>query len=154
MCLLPFGCLTLDPHISLLSLCARLSLSLVPSVLYSQPHIMPRIAAMLICKLPVHQLCRLCHKFNIDLDKLPDIIAVRMRALHFQWCPKSEAERVCFAPGCGKCGLKFKRCAGCQLAEYCSEECQRNDWRAHKPMCLHWRNTAQRHDDIHGNADP
>ena len=34
---------------------------------------------------------------------------------------------------------KFKRCGGCFEVSYCSRECKRLDWVAHKDLCDHWR---------------
>lgn len=38
---------------------------------------------------------------------------------------------------CGGCGALAadKRCGKCQLAFYCSAECQRKDWKQHKRVC-------------------
>ena len=39
---------------------------------------------------------------------------------------------------CSNCGKEtsfLKRCGGCQLAAYCTKECQRNDWARHKITC-------------------
>jgi hypothetical protein len=39
---------------------------------------------------------------------------------------------------CAKCGLqnvKFKKCSGCIASRYCSVDCQRADWKEHKPIC-------------------
>ena len=42
--------------------------------------------------------------------------------------------RTCAAPGCGATrGLK--RCGGCGTVRYCSVECSRAHWRAHKAEC-------------------
>ncbi|KAI7842446.1 hypothetical protein COHA_004085 [Chlorella ohadii] len=42
--------------------------------------------------------------------------------------------RICAAPGCGATrGLR--RCGGCGTVRYCSTECSRVHWRAHKPAC-------------------
>ena len=42
--------------------------------------------------------------------------------------------RVCAAPSCGVTrGLK--RCGGCGTVRYCSPECSRAHWRAHKAEC-------------------
>jgi hypothetical protein len=41
--------------------------------------------------------------------------------------------------GCGAAegpgGAKLRRCAGCRVAVFCSPECQRGNWRAHKARC-------------------
>lgn len=44
--------------------------------------------------------------------------------------------------GCNPCGVKQKKdgkslmkCGGCRLAEYCSVECQKKDWKTHKTLC-------------------
>ena len=37
---------------------------------------------------------------------------------------------------CGKEAENLKRCGTCQVAAYCSKECQRNDWTRHKSECM------------------
>ena len=46
------------------------------------------------------------------------------------------AERACEKPGCasGSEG-KLKICTGCRGVWYCSRECQREHWAAHKHAC-------------------
>lgn len=46
------------------------------------------------------------------------------------------------ADSCQHCGIKqdevdgaFKKCSGCKAVRYCSPECQRSAWKAHKPLC-------------------
>jgi hypothetical protein len=34
---------------------------------------------------------------------------------------------------CGKIGVKLLQCARCHIQHYCSPECQKGDWRLHKP---------------------
>ncbi|KAJ7620881.1 hypothetical protein DFH06DRAFT_62797 [Mycena polygramma] len=49
---------------------------------------------------------------------------------------KVAVRRIC--NGCEKTEsavAAFKRCAGCHLISYCSSECQRADWPAHKRVC-------------------
>ncbi|KZP18786.1 hypothetical protein FIBSPDRAFT_933202 [Athelia psychrophila] len=48
--------------------------------------------------------------------------------------------------GCAHCGdaKALSRCAGCQAVQYCSKECQKQDWKWHKSSCRslkdgHWR---------------
>ncbi|KAJ7438940.1 hypothetical protein B0H11DRAFT_2103469 [Mycena galericulata] len=40
---------------------------------------------------------------------------------------------------CHKCfkeeGVRLSRCSGCRRISYCSPECQKLDWKPHKPMC-------------------
>ena len=43
---------------------------------------------------------------------------------------------------CGGCGIwqshtevKLDRCSVCRLVYYCSKECQKQDWKAHKQCC-------------------
>lgn len=40
---------------------------------------------------------------------------------------------VCRSKGKGDGGLKT--CSGCKKVRYCSDECQKKDWKAHKPKC-------------------
>ncbi|KAI5121768.1 hypothetical protein M0805_009579 [Coniferiporia weirii] len=38
--------------------------------------------------------------------------------------------------GCAVCGEKMKSvCSGCHSVSYCSKDCQRADWKRHKPAC-------------------
>ena len=42
---------------------------------------------------------------------------------------------LCSRLGCKELGRKGKRCGKCLVACYCSLECQREDWPAHKVLC-------------------
>lgn len=46
--------------------------------------------------------------------------------------------RICARPGCsehsGSC-KSMMRCGRCHIAHYCSKDCQRKHWAAHKPLC-------------------
>ncbi|KAH9844021.1 uncharacterized protein C8Q71DRAFT_25127 [Rhodofomes roseus] len=51
---------------------------------------------------------------------------------------KSYILRTCSRGACSRREeqvCEFKRCHACKLAWYCSTECQKGDWRAHKPDC-------------------
>lgn len=49
-----------------------------------------------------------------------------------------QSERRCFYPNCTQTlgTVPFRVCARCRFARYCSKECQRADWSAHKPSCF------------------
>ncbi|KAI4522157.1 hypothetical protein EV121DRAFT_265411 [Schizophyllum commune] len=45
---------------------------------------------------------------------------------------------------CDQCGRpetptasRFRLCGGCMTTQYCSQDCQKNHWPAHKPICQH-----------------
>ena len=50
-------------------------------------------------------------------------------------------EKFCRTADCGACGasetepLEFKKCGGCKLVVYCSENCQKQDWENHAKFC-------------------
>jgi hypothetical protein len=47
---------------------------------------------------------------------------------------EQEVANVCF--GCGLQCKDMKRCGGCKLAKYCSQECQLKAWKlSHKKLC-------------------
>ena len=50
-------------------------------------------------------------------------------------------ERACVSAVCMGCGAtrKLKTCAKCKVARFCSTECVRRAWPAHKPNCTLWR---------------
>ena len=51
--------------------------------------------------------------------------------------PKKKIESI--SPRCAAClvaDVHLKFCSLCKLTGYCSTECQRKDWRNHKPECL------------------
>ncbi len=41
-------------------------------------------------------------------------------------------------------GQQFPECNGCGEAFYCSRECQKHDWKKHKPICKSIQNTSNR----------
>ena len=45
----------------------------------------------------------------------------------------NDPDKTCAS--CQSSGLRMKHCARCKLAYYCSEECQRADWKRHRPEC-------------------
>lgn len=46
---------------------------------------------------------------------------------------KAKVCNACYKMG-GK-GVKLMKCKGCGLVRYCSVECQKEDWKAHKEIC-------------------
>jgi hypothetical protein len=42
---------------------------------------------------------------------------------------------VCAGPGCYKSGDALKVCGQCKTIFYCGSECQKKDWKRHKPHC-------------------
>ena len=62
---------------------------------------------------------------------------------------------------CGACyaaGVPLRVCASCKAAAYCSQECQRSDWRLHKGECAHqawlWRPAGEAgREPVGGEAD-
>ncbi|KDQ07503.1 hypothetical protein BOTBODRAFT_149196 [Botryobasidium botryosum FD-172 SS1] len=55
-----------------------------------------------------------------------------------QYCWKSKAD-----------GITLKKCAACQMEEYCSRECQKNAWPSHKARCKMNRSTQQITQEMH-----
>lgn len=43
--------------------------------------------------------------------------------------------RHCVCDGCGQKALGLRRCSRCRKVAYCSTECQKANWKAHKPEC-------------------
>ena len=74
-----------------------------------------------------------------DDDDEPEVVAppTRKRKHAQQWtCGActfvNEGGRTCDVCGAGNCK---RRCGRCREAYYCSEECQRSAWPAHKEAC-------------------
>ncbi|KAI1302222.1 putative MYND domain protein [Xylaria venustula] len=58
--------------------------------------------------------------------------------LHFNTrCPKidTSAKMQGTCNGCKKTSADLKKCAKCSTTLYCSRECQKSDWKAHKKIC-------------------
>ncbi|KAI0796352.1 hypothetical protein BC629DRAFT_1439390 [Irpex lacteus] len=111
----------------------------------------------IICGL-ANEIKRLNKEFPSPRDPKLSFDAPRFRELTYLWEAHQRIEEdnkaweakaakrpeySCAEPGCGtratrKSGLK--KCAGkCPLESkpsYCSKECQRKDWKRHKPVCL------------------
>ncbi|KAH6903299.1 hypothetical protein BKA70DRAFT_1387755 [Coprinopsis sp. MPI-PUGE-AT-0042] len=53
--------------------------------------------------------------------------------------PTQEDSVITATDACGKCakrGIKLNRCSRCKTRAYCGVECQKADWKAHKPHCV------------------
>jgi hypothetical protein len=53
-------------------------------------------------------------------------------AKNIKW-PNNQGARCC--DHCSKVWIGHQRCSRCQLAAYCTRDCQRKDWRRHKKWC-------------------
>jgi len=52
---------------------------------------------------------------------------------YFLTLTEEKYKDVCLA--CGKKAENMKRCSGCKVSNYCSRECQKNNWNNHKSIC-------------------
>ena len=50
--------------------------------------------------------------------------------------PRGGSKSKCHV--CGVASSNLLRCGRCKAVWYCSEECQKKDWRKHKKMCTEW----------------
>jgi TPR repeat protein len=48
---------------------------------------------------------------------------------------KKGKSKICAKDGCGALIDESKKCSRCRLVFYCSRDCQRADWKVHKPKC-------------------
>ncbi|KAJ7062599.1 hypothetical protein C8F01DRAFT_1134674 [Mycena amicta] len=70
----------------------------------------------------------------------------RLDAYHWYISDRRQALRMCDNIECGRVGPrnKFQKCTGCLVFCYCSENCQKDDWRSgrHRTQChaYHWFN--------------
>ncbi|KAL8438467.1 hypothetical protein Efla_002217 [Eimeria flavescens] len=48
--------------------------------------------------------------------------------------PEAPSKPKC--ENCGKEDVPLRRCGGCQKVFYCGAQCQREDWRLHKRICV------------------
>ena len=59
------------------------------------------------------------------------------------------AQYYCGNPECSKVETKhkeFKRCSSCKVKCYCSENCQRANWKIHKIVCIDKLSNLKRFD--------
>lgn len=59
---------------------------------------------------------------------------IRIGTIFFEEWMDSPLERMCFATDCFAT-KNLKKCGGCNTVTYCSQDCQKRDWRQHKPSC-------------------
>ncbi|EJD07162.1 uncharacterized protein FOMMEDRAFT_17627 [Fomitiporia mediterranea MF3/22] len=51
---------------------------------------------------------------------------------------KPRGHRVCDTCGAVElAGQRFRMCGGCMITQYCSQDCQKRHWPAHKTLCQH-----------------
>ncbi|KIJ62725.1 hypothetical protein HYDPIDRAFT_30314 [Hydnomerulius pinastri MD-312] len=73
---------------------------------------------------------------------------VWMEADVWEWANSVQDAKKLLFKSCAnaECGAvetdvaQFKRCAACKEVVYCSQPCQKNDWKTHKPKCQHHKN--------------
>ncbi|KAF7305409.1 MYND-type domain-containing protein [Mycena chlorophos] len=54
--------------------------------------------------------------------------------------PASDLAKLNTNNGCTVCGDPAKsKCARCGVMRYCGAECQKDDWKIHKPLCKDWQ---------------
>ena len=90
---------------------------------------------------------RLLYRFGASLKKRNK--AGRLASDDTQWCMSRRCQaglseyikgitityNTCFTCGVHSDQKKIFGCAGCVVTRYCSVECQRRDWRRHRPYC-------------------
>ena len=59
--------------------------------------------------------------------------------------------------GCGRlddpaCGVRNKKCSGCQVAYYCGQSCQKTHWPIHKASCLKETGNTPTQNEHHRSA--
>jgi hypothetical protein len=89
---------------------------------------------------------RLIHFFIFDLcgsDCDDMIISSKEEAL--KWIQEKGFEfKVKMCHVCKKEDIKMKKCAGCMSIRYCSEECQKKDWKSHSMGCKEMQKEIQK----------
>ncbi|TCD70546.1 hypothetical protein EIP91_002892, partial [Steccherinum ochraceum] len=63
----------------------------------------------------------------------PKMTACGSKEVRQVFMPLPVSQEDCLCDICGDVGLNL--CARCNERVYCSTECQRRDWKAHKPFC-------------------
>lgn len=81
-------------------------------------------------------------KHEVTFDPAQDIQAAHLPPAEFarQWARGHGTinfDRLYLkeCAGCGGVAMRLPRCGGCLLVNYCSSECSKERWRAHKPAC-------------------
>lgn len=79
--------------------------------------------------------------FDVALLSMPpqtdyQLVKSRLkRDVACQYVPFHEPSRPSFPSYCGNKGEGMKSCSVCRSVYYCWKDCQRADWKAHKPLC-------------------
>ncbi|KAH9846882.1 hypothetical protein C2E23DRAFT_539520 [Lenzites betulinus] len=71
----------------------------------------------------------------LDRDEVRDA-AEQVRAATHDGKPEDSAGGATRCARCSKSGDALRRCARCKAVAYCSQGCQKSDWKKHKPACV------------------
>lgn len=94
-------------------------------------------------------LVRITHPPNDPKVAVVDALDGALEDVHF-W-PVSEEESPLPAPPevdleCDYCGMsphQRLQCSRCKIALYCHRECQKGDWKRHRPLCIRYTDNNQ-----------
>ena len=78
----------------------------------------------------------MCVRFNGTEEEVAAFGKRFESAVDFLQNAVKRQNSVCSACGKGNLATKLQACSVCKLALYCSKECQKRDWKQHKPHCV------------------
>jgi len=88
-----------------------------------------KLASQLFCN-PKHS-----HLLNLALPLVHNVV--------FTALPDDASDQRLECDYCGEAMEKTLLCAKCKVAMYCGRECQRGDWKRHKPLCSRYQETKK-----------